>query len=96
MRPIEEIKEQTNALVSDFLLIDSQTALTFLDRAEDDSAREEDRARRFQAATTAYNTIVKLLPRTTLTREQHESLMKTLTVLRERLDRHLVTYQKVA
>ncbi|HYK35879.1 hypothetical protein [Alloacidobacterium sp.] len=88
MSPIEEIQEQANAVVIDFLLIDSQAALTFLSRAEDDSAREADRGRRFQAASDAYNTIVELLPRTTLTRGQYEFLMKRLTVLRERLNRH--------
>jgi hypothetical protein len=96
MKPIEEISERTKALIGDFLLIDSQTALTFLDRAEDDSSREEDGVRSFRAATTAYRTIVKFLPHATLTREQYGSLMKTLAYLRERLDRHLETHKKVA
>jgi hypothetical protein len=96
MKPIREIHEQANALVSDFLLIDSQTALILLDRAEDDSAREEDRTRRFRAANEAYSTIIKLLPRTTLTQGQCETLTKNLIALRGRLDRHLATYRKVA
>jgi len=88
MRPIEEIKNQTNALLANFLLIDSQTAMKYLDWAESSWSRAEDRARRFQAANKAYDTIVKLLPRTTLTQGQHEILMQTLTVLRVRLNRH--------
>jgi len=96
MKPIDEINNQTNAALVDFLLIDSETAITFIDRAEDDSAREEDRVRRFRAASKGYNTIVKLLPRTTLTQEQYEVLMKRLTVLRERLDRHLAMHPKLA
>jgi len=94
--PLDQVNNQTNAALVDFLLIDSETAITFMNRAEDDSCREEDRIRRFEAASKGYNTIVKLLPRTTLTQEQYEALMKRLAVLRERLDRHLATYRKVA
>jgi len=96
MKPIEEVQNQTNTALVDFLLIDSETAITFIDRAADDSAREEDRVRRFQAANKGYNTIVKLLPRTTMTQEQYEALMKKLTVLRDRLDRHLAMHPNVA
>ena len=96
MSTIEETNEEINTLRIDFLLADSQTAIAFLNLAEDDSATEEDRARRFRAATNAYNTIVKLLPRTTFPPEQYEALMKNMTVLRGRLDRHLAMYREVA
>jgi DNA-binding LacI/PurR family transcriptional regulator len=93
---IEETNKQINALRIDFLLADSQTAIALLKLAEDDSATAEDRARRFRAAANAYNAIVKLLPRTTYTPEQYEALMKNLTALRGRLDRHLAMYPEVA
>src|SRR5215470_8666912 len=96
MRRIEEVGERTNALVVDFLVIDWQMAITFLDQAEDASAREEDPVRRFHAANKAYETIVKFLARANLSREQYDSLMIKLTRLHKRLDRHLATYEEVA
>ena len=96
MNTIEETNEQVNALRIDFLLADSQTAIAFLNLAEDELATEEDRERRFRAAINAYNTIVKLLPRTNFPPEQYEALMKNLTALRGRLDRHLAMYPEVA
>jgi hypothetical protein len=53
MRRIEEVGEQANAVVIDFLIIDWQMAITVLDQAEDNSAREEDPVRQFQTANKA-------------------------------------------
>ena len=96
MKTLEELSESADALARDSLLIDSEAALAFLKLAEVGSAREEDRQGRFQAAVSAYNTIVKLLPRATLTEEQYEALMQRLTILRQGLESHEERCRKVA
>lgn len=96
MQTFEKPSESADTLASDYLLIDLEAALALLKLAEDGSAREEARQRRFQAAVSAYDTIVKLLPSVALTEEQHEALMQRLTVLRQGLDRRVERCRKVA
>ena len=96
MKTFEELSENANSLASGSLLIHSEAALALLKLVEDGSAREEIRQRRFQAAVSAYNTIVKLLPRATLSEAQYEALMQRLTVLRQGLERHAERCRKVA
>jgi hypothetical protein len=88
MEPIEKTAARSNALASEFLLVDSEMAISFLDRAKDGLSREHDRRRRFETAARAYKSIVKFLPHVTLTAGQYEVLMRNLTILRNRLDRH--------
>ena len=69
----------------EFLLVDLDTALTFIDIAET-TADEETRRRNFHNARYAYDTVLRLMQKVTLDDAQNEALQKQLTLLRTRLE----------
>ena len=69
----------------EFLLIDLDTALTFMDVAET-TGNEETRQRNFQNARTAYDSILQLMQKVTLDDAQNEAIRKKLTLVRTRLE----------
>ena len=70
---------------TDFLKIDVETALTFLTvvRSTQDEAR---RTRNLRAARRAYDTVVRLKQKVTLTDNDEQSLTSRLQVLRSELE----------
>jgi hypothetical protein len=84
MLPFRELREQTNTIGIDFLLTDISTAHVFLDVAETTGV-EENRKRNRANAQLAYDTVLRLLPRVTISAEQKRDFSTRLEVLRKRL-----------
>ena len=68
-----------------FLLVDLDTALTFMDIAET-TGNEETRQRNFENARYAYDSILRLMQKVTLDDAQNEAIRKKLTLVRTRLE----------
>jgi len=67
-----------------FLLVDLDTALTFMNIAET-TGNEELRQRNIQNARNAYDTVLQSMQNVTLDDAQNKTIRKKLTVLRNRL-----------
>ena len=69
----------------EFLLVDLDTALTFMAIAET-TGNEETRQRNYQNARIAYDSVLQLMQKVTLDNAQNEAIRKKLTLLRTRLE----------
>jgi len=80
----DRIRDSAAAAMSEFLLIDADMALSFLELAEktDDPNMRD---RRQNVATKAYRKIIALMPKVTMTGEQKAVLESKLSAVRGRL-----------
>jgi hypothetical protein len=76
--------EETHGIGVQFLLLEITTALTFLDCA-DVTEVEETRARNRKNVSTAYETVLRLMPRIMFSRNERSHLDENLELLRKRL-----------
>lgn len=83
---VEDNLRDANEAGVNLLMTDAEIALTFLDAAKitSDAAGA---ARKIREARRAYDSILHLIPRFTLSEEQSETLDERLSLLRERLRR---------
>jgi hypothetical protein len=79
-----QIMEQSNRIGVQFLITDLAVALTFLDFAEV-SHSEDTRRRNRQNAQSAYDTVLRLLPRLAPSPEERATLEIKLAELKDRL-----------
>ena len=78
------IVEESNRVGVQFLLADLATAVTFLNAA-DVTQSDKSRRRNRQNALTAYQTVLRLLPRVTPSNEEQQALTRQLDALKARL-----------
>ena len=79
-----QILEQSQRTAIQFLMADLTVALTFLDVA-DVTQSEETRRRNRRNALSAYETVLRLLPRVSPTEEERRALDSKIAELRDRL-----------
>lgn len=79
-----QIVEESNRVGIQFLLADLATGLTFLNVAAVTHS-DESRQRNYQNALSAYQTVIRLLPRVTPSAEERDDLNGKLDILRGRL-----------
>jgi hypothetical protein len=73
-------RDSANAAIAELLLLDADMALSFIEYAEAASEKQT-RTRRLNAAKKAYERVVKLIPRASLTTEQTILLGQRLAML---------------
>lgn len=78
------IVEESNRVGVQFLLADLATAVTFLNAADVTQSDKSHRRNR-QNALTAYQTVLRLLPRVTPSNEEQQALTRQLDALKARL-----------
>lgn len=81
-----QIVEQSHRIGVQFLLTDMNAALTFLDVAEVSESTDV-RARNRNHARTAYQTVLRLLPKISPSADERSALEQKLNTLRNRLRR---------
>jgi hypothetical protein len=89
MRPMgsfSRLREESNKVGAEFLVVELDTALTFLDVAETTTS-EESRARNRKNAELAYKTALRLMPRLMLVADQRVAVNQRLTQLKSRLEK---------
>ncbi len=79
-------RERVNRASAEFLKIDVDTALTFLQIASQ-TGDEVRRQRNLEAARRAYDTVVRLMERVTLSEQESQTLTVRLERLRTQLER---------
>lgn len=79
-----QIVEESNRVGVQFLMAETLVGLTFLD-VSNTTGSDETRARNRQLALTAYETVLRLLPKVTPRGEEREALQTKLVELRRRL-----------
>ena len=84
-RKHSELVEETNRIGADFLKIESEAALTFLQIAET-STSPENRARNYANALLGYRTLLRYLPRVVLTPAETFEMQQKLKNLKVRLE----------
>jgi hypothetical protein len=75
---------EANEASAEFLLVDLDTALTFMDLARD-SKNPETVERNRKHAREAYDTVLRLLPKVALDAEQSQGIHDRLAALKSRL-----------
>ncbi len=83
--PTSQLIQQSHRIGVEFLLIDLDTAHTFLDVADATSSHET-RTRNRENARIAYDAVLRLLPRLALTDEQRAVLDAKIAELKDRLN----------
>ena len=85
MGSFSRLREESNKVGAEFLIVELDTALTFLDVAETTTS-EESRQRNLKNAEVAYQTALRLAPRLMLMRDQKEAVSQRLAELKNRLE----------
>ena len=80
-----ELIEETNRIGSDFLKIEAEAALTFVQVAET-STSPENRARNYANALLGYRTLLRYLPRVVLTPKEAFEIREKLEKLKVQLE----------
>ena len=80
-----ELIEETNRIGGDFLKIEAEAALTFVQVAET-SVSPESRARNYANALLGYRTLLRYLPRVVLTQKEASEIQEKLEKLKVQLE----------
>ena len=87
MGSFSRLREESNKVGAEFLVVELDTGLTFLDVAETTSS-EESRIRNRKNAEIAYKTALRMAPRVMLVAAQKEAVNQRIAALKSRLEKH--------
>jgi len=86
MGSFSRLREESNKVGAEFLVIELDTALTFLDVAETTTS-EESRIRNRKNAEVAYKTALRMAPRVMLVAPQKEAVNERIAKIKSRLEK---------